>query len=73
LTPVVIEWLDAINYGDGDGEPRHRPAKQTAIGFLLRYDRHGISYCSEYAEDGTWRDETFLRAQDLVTVYTLEE
>jgi len=71
MTPVIITWFDAINHGDGDGQPRHRPSKQVAIGFLLKYDDDGISYCSEYSEDGSWRDEVFIRDQDIFKVEEL--
>jgi len=72
VKPVIITWLDAVNHGDGGGHPKHRPAKQVAIGFLLKYDFLGISYCSEYSmEDGTWRDEVFIRDGDIVSVEEL--
>jgi len=74
MTPVIITWLDAVNHGDGSGSPKHKPSKQTAIGFLLRYDDEGISYCSEYStEDGSWRDEVFIRDQDILKVEELAE
>jgi hypothetical protein len=73
VTPVIITWLDAVNHGDGDSEPRHRPAKQVAIGWLLKQNNKGISYCSEYSEDdGSWRDEVFIRKADLVEVVELD-
>lgn len=74
MTPVVIRWLDAVNHGDGEGLPRHRPAAQQAIGWLLKYDSEGISYCSEYSEDdGSWRDEVFIRNADIISVHEFTE
>jgi len=74
VTPVIITWLDAMNHGDGSGSPKHKPAKQVAIGWLLQYDEDGISYCSEYStEDGSWRDEVFIRDQDILKVEELTE
>jgi hypothetical protein len=72
VNPVIITWLDAVNHGDGESEPRHRPAKQVAIGWLLKQNKKGISYCSEYSDDGSWRDEVFIRDADLVSVVELE-
>ena len=58
---VVVHWLDAVDRGDGDHKPRHRPELQVCVGWLLRYDDDGISLAFEYtAGSAEWRNETFI-------------
>jgi hypothetical protein len=58
---VVVTWLDAVSHPDGEQTPRHVPAEQVTIGWLLRDDKKGISLAGEYNKDGTgWRDENFI-------------
>ena len=60
---VIVTWLDAVNYGDGQGTPKHKPAEQCMIGWLLKRDKQGISVAMEYSpEDNTWREENFIPA-----------
>ena len=74
MTPVIVTWLDSVDYGDGEGEPKHKATKQVAIGWLLKYDDDGISYCGEYSPyDNTWRNETFIRGEDILKVEELYE
>ena len=70
---VVVEWLDAVSHGDGDGQPRHKPARLRAIGWLLQYDDNGISIAYEYSEDDhSWRCEQFIPSSLIVNVDQLE-
>ena len=71
---VIVTWLDAVRHSDGEGKPRHKPAKQIAVGFQLLYDNNGISIADELSGDGdgTWRGEHYIRACDIESVVELE-
>lgn len=69
---AVIVWHDAVEHSDGSGAPRHRPAEQTAIGWILRHDDEGISFAGEYNQkDGTWRNENFIPGGMIIKVTRL--
>lgn len=66
---VVVHWDDAVDRGDGDRAPRHEPARQVMVGWMLQYDEDGISIAYEYGEDGSdWRNEVFIPAGMIVQV-----
>ena len=61
---VIIKWDDAVVHtGEREGPPKHTPAKQVSIGWLMVHNDKGVTYCSEYSEDdGSYRDENFIPA-----------
>ena len=73
FTIVIVTWFDAVRHSDGEGAPRHVPAKQIAIGWQIKRDDKGISLCDELsAADGSWRGEHFIRDCDIESIVELE-
>lgn len=70
---TIVTWRDAVQHSDGHTTPLHKPAIQRTYGVLLKYDETGISVAGEEnVEDGTWRDESFIPGELIVSVETVE-
>ena len=70
---VVLEWDDAVSYGDADGEPTHEPSRQFIAGWLIKQDKAGVTVAGEYYRDDTQRrDEAFIPAGMIVNLRVVE-
>lgn len=71
---VVVHWDDAVDRGDGESTPVHKPARQICLGWLLQYDSAGVSIAYEYSEeDDRWRNETFIPSGMIVAIDFVED
>lgn len=73
--PVVVHWNDTVSHmdDDGSGKPRHEPARQVTIGWLLRHDHKGVSLAFELGADATdWREEQFVPNEVITKIEILE-
>jgi hypothetical protein len=74
-SPVVVFWNDTVSHmdDDGSGNPRHKPACQITIGWLLKHDYKGVSLAFELGEDATdWREEQFVPSEVITKIEILE-
>ncbi len=68
---VAVTWRDAKGSASQAYEVHempHGPILVTTYGFLMRQDAVGISLCSEWFEDSTMRQYTFILTENLVTI-----
>jgi hypothetical protein len=59
---IACTWNDAHG-SDGTvatHELEHKPYRYTTVGFLVRSDGEGVSIAHEHAEDGKWRQVSFI-------------
>ena len=67
---VIVTWNDAVMHSDGDSSAKHVPAVQVTVGWLLLYDKTGITIYQEYEKNSPneWRNENFIPAGMIVEV-----
>lgn len=69
----VCRWADAHGSSGtvADHEIEHKPYEYTIVGWKVRSDDVGVSIALEQAEDGRWRDVTFVPRVLVVEEYSL--
>ena len=71
---VCVQWKDAQSSAAESMDihsvdEHHAPAIMFSYGFLVKWDKEGVSVCSEVDEDGGFRGHTYVEAANVLHIW----